>query len=305
MKKLKIKRKYIFLGDIDSINIELITKSFNFLKYKVEYILICNKIDFLKNNYFKKSNLIINEILDPITFKNYKKSQINIFNIENISQKKYLNLLNQIKISNQIANITKCDLITMPINKAIFKKKIEFVGMTEYLGKLNQITTLMLMHGDKFSIIPMTTHINLKDVSKYIQTKIINSFLKNIFLNIENKKYKLNFKNIKFLCYNPHCSENGTLGNEDIKIQNTIKKFNKIKGPYSGDSIFIKIEKNTLFISTYHDQALIAFKILNKKSVNITLGLNYRRLSPAHGTAREIKNKFIADNTSYLTCLLF
>jgi 4-hydroxythreonine-4-phosphate dehydrogenase len=300
MKKLKIKKKYIFLGDIDSINIELITKSFNFLKHKVEYILICNKIDFLK-----KSNLIINEILDPITFKNYKRSQINIFNVENISQKKYLNLLNQIKISNQIANITKFDLITMPINKAIFKKKIEFVGMTEYLGKLNQITTLMLMHGDKFSIIPMTTHINLKDVSKYIQTKIINSFLKNIFLNIENKKYKLNFKNIKFLCFNPHCGEDGTLGNEDIKIQNTIKKFNKIKGPYSGDSIFIKIEKNTLFISTYHDQALIAFKILNKKSVNITLGLNYRRLSPAHGTAREIKNKFIADNTSYLTCLLF
>ncbi len=305
MKNLKIKKKYIFLGDIDSINIELITKSFNFLKHKVEYIVICNKRDFLKSNYFKKSNLTINEILDPISFKNYKISHINIFNIENISQKKYLNLLNQIKISNRIANITKYDLITMPIDKSIFKKKIEFVGMTEFLGKLNRIPTLMLMHGEKFSIIPMTTHINLKDVSKYINTKIINSFLKNIFLNIENKKYNLNFQNIKFLCYNPHCSEDGTLGNEDIKIQNTLKKFNKIKGPYSGDSIFIKIEKNTLFISTYHDQALIAFKILNKKSINITLGLNYRRLSPAHGTAREIKNKYIADNTSYLTCLLF
>ena len=59
MKKLKIKKKYIFLWDIDSINIELITKSFNFLKHTVEYILICNKIDFLKNDYFKKSNLIL------------------------------------------------------------------------------------------------------------------------------------------------------------------------------------------------------------------------------------------------------
>ena len=69
--------------------------------------------------------------------------------------------------------------------------------------------------------------------------------------------------------------------------------------------LFKKIKKNTLFISTYHDQALIPFKILNKKSVNITLGLNYRRLSPAHGTAKDIKNKNIADNTSYLKCLLF
>ena len=65
------------------------------------------------------------------------------------------------------------------------------------------------------------------------------------------------------------------------------------------------IKKNTLFISTYHDQALIPFKIINKKSLNMTIGLNYRRLSPAHGTAKNIKFKNIADNTSYITCLLF
>ena len=64
--------------------------------------------------------------------------------------------------------------------------------------------------------------------------------------------------------------------------------------------MLLKIKKNTLFISTYHDQALIPFKILNKKSINITLGLNYRRLSPAHGTAKDIKNKNKSDNTSYL-----
>ena len=46
MKKQKIKKKYIFLGDLDSINIELIIKSFDFLKNKVKYILICNKIRF-------------------------------------------------------------------------------------------------------------------------------------------------------------------------------------------------------------------------------------------------------------------
>ena len=35
MKKQKIKKKYVFLGDLDSINIELIIKSFNFLKIKL------------------------------------------------------------------------------------------------------------------------------------------------------------------------------------------------------------------------------------------------------------------------------
>ena len=94
MKKLDIKKKYIFLGDLDSINIELIIKSFYFLKHKVRYILICNKNDFLKSIHLKKSNFKINEILDPISFFDYNINQINIFNIENISQKKYLNLLN-------------------------------------------------------------------------------------------------------------------------------------------------------------------------------------------------------------------
>tara|TARA_B100000963_G_C22580283_1_gene650501 strand:+ start:521 stop:1435 length:915 start_codon:yes stop_codon:yes gene_type:complete len=304
MKKLKVK-KYVFLGDLDSINIELVIKSFDFLKNKINYILICNIDDLLKNFYLEKSKLKINEILDPINFENYKRNYLNIFNVENISRNKYINLLNQIKISNSLANTTKYDLITMPINKSVFKKNIKFVGMTEYLGKLNKTDTIMLMHGDKFSIIPMTTHINLKHISRCVNSKFINSFLKEIFLNIRKTKYSLNIKNIKFLCYNPHCSEDGTLGKEDIIIRNVIKNYRKIKGPYSADSIFNKIKKNTLFLSTYHDQALIPFKILNKKSMNITLGLNYRRLSPAHGTAREIKNKSLADNTSYLACLLF
>ena len=303
MKKLKIKRKYIFLGEIDSINIELIIKSFNFLKNKVNYILICNKKDLEKSIYFKRSNIKINEIYDPLNFINYNKNKLNIFNIENISKKKHINLLNQIEVSNNIANSTEFDLITMPINKFVFKKKIKFIGMTEYLGSLNQLPTLMLMYGEKFSIIPMTTHINIKDISKYINSKFINNFLKNILNNIKKPQYSLNFKNIKFLCCNPHCGEEGTLGEEDIFIKRAITKHG-IDGPYSGDSAFLKIKKNTLFLSTYHDQALIPFKILNKKSINITLGLKYRRLSPAHGTAKEIKGKNQADNTSYLACLL-
>ena len=65
----------------------------------------------------------------------------------------------------------------MPINKSIFKKKIKFIGMTEYLGKLNKKKTIMLMHGDKFSIIPLTTHINLKNIYNIlINQKLLNFF---------------------------------------------------------------------------------------------------------------------------------
>ena len=305
MTKQNIKKKYLFLGDVDSINIELVIKSFGILRNKVNYILICNKKDLLRSNYFKRKKIEINEILDPIGFLNYKKNKLNVFNINNISKKKYLNLLNQIQISNNLANSTKYDLITMPIDKSIFKKEINFTGLTEYFGKINKKTTVMLMHGDKFSVIPMTTHINLKDVSKYLSSRNVEFFINNIFNNLKRKIYDLNFTDIKFLCYNPHCGENNTLGNEDIMIKKIIKKKKLIKGIFSADSIFINFKISTLFISTYHDQALIPFKILNKKSLNLTLGLNYRRLSPAHGVARDIKKKYIADNTSYLKCLLF
>lgn len=300
MKKHKIRNKYVFLGDIDSINIEIVCKSFNYLKNKVNYLIICNKYDLIK-----RTNININEIYDPIGFTNYKKKFLNIFNVENISKKKYLNLLNQIKKANNLANFTKFDLITLPINKSLFKKHIKFIGMTEYLGELNNKYTIMMMHGDKFSVVPLTTHINLKNIHKFIKSKNINFFLKNLFMYLKRKIYDLDFKEIKFLCYNPHCSEKGTIGNEDLLIKKLLKNYSIIKGPYSADSSFNVIIKNSLFLSCYHDQVLIPFKILNKESINLTLGLNYRRISPAHGTAKNIKNKNIADNTSYLKCLLF
>ena len=300
MQKAKIKNKYVFLGDEDSINIEIILKSFQYLKNKVNYLLICNK-----DVFTKKTNIRINEIFDPISFKGYKKDELNIFNVLDISDKKYENLLNQIKIANNLANLTKYDLITLPVNKALFKQNIKFTGMTEYLGKLNNKSTIMLMHGDKFSVIPYTTHINIKFIHKFIKSKYLLLFIRNLLKNIENKIYGLYFNEIRFLCYNPHCGENGTLGNEDLLIKKIISKFKKIKGPFPADSSFNKIKKSTLLISSYHDQVLIPFKILNKKSINLTLGLKYRRLSPAHGTAKDIKNKNLADNSSYLTCQLF
>ena len=167
------KNKYVFLGDIDSVNIEIIIKSHKFLKDKVNYILIGNKSELIAYMKKLKSNIRLNEVIDPINFINYKKNQINIFNVDRFYKEKYKNLLNQIKISNKLSNITKFDLITMPVDKSIIKKKTKFIGMTEYLGKINNCDTFMLMFGEKFSVIPLTTHINLKNVYKVINSNYI------------------------------------------------------------------------------------------------------------------------------------
>jgi len=303
MRNSLIKKKYVFIGDYNSINIELISKSFSKLKGKTQYILIGN----VKNlrNYLDRirSKLYINEILDPYDFKKCSLNSLNIFNIEDISSKKYINLLNQLKISNDLSNNTKIDLVTMPINKSIFKREIKFIGLTEELGRLNNKKTIMMMHGEEFSVIPLTTHINPKYIYKSLQKSVLKKLINNLLKLIDKKEYCLNFKAIHFLCYNPHCGEQGTLGSEDKIISNIVSQTRKISGLFPADSAFSRNKKNSLYISTYHDQALIPFKLINKKGVNFTLGLNYRRLSPTHGTATDIKFKNISNNSSYLACM--
>lgn len=297
--------KYVFVGDDNSINIELICNSFKKLKSITKYIIIGEINNF--RNYQNKigSKIEINEILNPYDFSKCKFNKLNFFNIPNVKTKKIDNLINQINISNFLCNKTKNDLITMPINKFLFKKDIEFNGMTEYLGKINSKKTIMLMYGEKFSIIPITTHINPKDIHKIIKKPILKLKINEILKLIKFKNYRLNFKEINFICYNPHCGEKGTIGKEDLIIRGLIKKNRLIKNVYPADSAFNSIKSKSLYISTYHDQALIPFKILNKKGLNLTLGLNYRRISPAHGTATDIKYKKISNNESYISCMKF
>ena len=301
-----MKKKFVLIGDENSINIEIIHKSHKFLKNKVKYILLGNIKELSKYLNKLQSKLYINEIHNPFSFENYNHETLNLFNIDHISKKKYKNLMNQINVANYIANSSQIDLVTLAINKSLFKREIEFIGMTEYLAKINKKKTIMLMHGEKFSVIPLTTHIGLNEVKKFLNKKYLDKSLNEIIFQTQRKIYKLNIKTFRFLCYNPHCSENNMIGSEDKIIANSISKFKEISGPYSSDSAFINLKgNNLLFISMYHDQALIPFKILNQKGINLTLGLNYRRLSPAHGTANDIKFMNKADISSYLACMAY
>jgi len=297
------KNKYVFIGDVDSINLEIINKCHNKLKNDIRYIIFGNFKEIDKYLKKIKSKIEIHKIYDPINFSNYKKSKLNLYDIANVSQSKHLNLINQISIVNYLSNNTGIDLITMPINKSLFKKEMNFVGMTEYLGFLNKKETFMILKGEKFSVLPLTTHINPKSIYKEIRYDLMKRKLKKILSLINKEKYKLDIKDIKFLCYNPHCGEENQLGNEDNIIKKIISKFVKISGPFPADSAFFKLNNNSLIISTYHDQVLIPFKLMNKKAYNLTIGLNFNRLSPAHGTARDIKFRNKANTISYIECM--
>ena len=51
-----------------------------------------------------------------------------------------------------------------------------------------------------------------------------------------------------------------------------------------------------VIVGMYHDQVLTPFKTIFKfNAINITLGLKYLRLSPDHGTAKNLIGKNEAD----------
>jgi 4-hydroxythreonine-4-phosphate dehydrogenase len=65
-------------------------------------------------------------------------------------------------------------------------------------------------------------------------------------------------------------------------------------------------KKYDVVVGMYHDQVLIPFKNFFKlDAINVTLGLDYIRVSPDHGTAKDIILKKRGDPKSLIKCVEF
>ena len=183
--------------------------------------------------------------------------------------------------------------INAPIDKKIFNEK--YLGVTEYLSEKNMCKNkeVMMIHNKKLSVVPLTTHIEIKNVTSKITFNLIKSkiiTLNKFYFKIFKKKPK-----IAILGLNPHNSENRDNSIENKIIKPALIKLKKIKidikGPFPADTAFNKQKTNAydVIVGMYHDQVLAPFKALyGYDAINITLGLKYLRLSPDHGTAQDI-----------------
>ena len=155
----------------------------------------------------------------------------------------------------------------------------------------------MIIRNKKLSVCPITTHIDVREISKKINSQIIINKLITIESWYKNK-YKRKPK-IGILGLNPHNAELRKNSEEKKFIIPAIKKLKKkgikVNGPLVSDTVFISAyKKYDIIVGMYHDQVLSPFKTLFKfNAINITLGLKYLRVSPDHGTARDLigKNK--------------
>ena len=208
----------------------------------------------------------------------------------------------------------KLDAITTcPINKqAMNAAGYFFPGHTELLAHLVGASSVAMMFlGSRWKIVLVTTHLPLKDVSRWITT---NRILSTIRLTDEGMKEYLGIPHPKIavLGLNPHCGEGGLLGEEEKKeilpaIAEAKSLGMDVEGPFPADSFF-DLSGRCAFdvvVSMYHDQGLIPIKMLDfKEAVNFTLGLPFIRTSVDHGTAYDIAGKGLADPSNLVKAIL-
>ena len=184
-------------------------------------------------------------------------------------------------------------LVTAPLSKEAVKMiRPKFCGQTEYLAKYFKVKNpVMIMVSKKLKVVLLSRHISLREVSGSLKEKNIIDSLSLVYQSLK-KQFKIRNPKITFSSLNPHAGVDTFLEKEERVIAKAIKKFKKpIQGPYPADSLFIaeNIKKYDCLICSYHDQAMIPFKLLSlKEGVNLTLGLPIIRTSPAHGTAYDL-----------------
>lgn len=211
-------------------------------------------------------------------------------------------------------------IVTGPVRKkALWVNQHQFQGQTEFLHHFlpaDEAPPLMCFMGESPLLGLASVHIPLKDVPHSITAQGLEISIKRLhracmaYYNIKDHAVR-----IAVLGLNPHAGENGLLGQEEINIiapaiaQARLSGINAI-GPLSPDGFFGNLKRLFLeqryhgVLAMYHDQGLAPYKLLyGDKLVNVTLGLQVIRTSPAHGTADDIAGQNKADPSSAIAAI--
>ena len=211
-------------------------------------------------------------------------------------------------------------IVTCPIAKAhLYEAGFAYPGHTEFLGALSGGKSAVMMLANKqLRVVPATIHIPLADVS----TSLSADALCTLILQVADAlltDFNITEPHIALCGLNPHAGESGKMGNEEDEIIAPALKLaqerlatkallfgTNLSGPHAADSLFHhdKLQHIDCVIGMYHDQVLIPVKTLDfHGSVNITLGLDFVRTSPDHGTAFDIAGHNIARPDSLINAL--
>lgn len=292
----------ITTGDINGIGGEITAKALDMLDVSADkFVIVTNEQSFRTQYEISRDYEIIN-----VPY----QGEIEFGKITKESGEFAFNCLKK------VCELAPKSIVTAPVSKeALHKAGHNFSGQTEvleyFLAKGNQKAEMLFVSGD-FRVLLLTRHYSLKDVSALITKDLIIEKVSRLN-DVLNQKFRIDFPKLALCSLNPHAGENGILGEEENEIIIPAVEELRLRGiditnPLPSDTLFINASKNyqnniklpyDCYVAMYHDQGLIPIKtVAASKTVNMTIGLDIIRTSPAHGTAFDIAGKNIANPTS-------
>ncbi len=204
-------------------------------------------------------------------------------------------------------------ICTNPINKKGLRDGAGFAfpGHTEFLAKLDgDKTAVMMLASPELRVVPVTVHVPLREVPDLLTQELLETTLRVTHAALR-RQFGLEDPRILVSGLNPHAGEGGAMGSEELEvIEPVVRRLAaeglRVSGPAPADTMFHADarRKYDAAVCMYHDQALIPLKTLDfANGVNVTLGLDFVRTSPDHGTAYDIAGRNVADPSSLIAAL--
>lgn len=204
-------------------------------------------------------------------------------------------------------------LCTNPISKKNLRDGagFGFPGHTEFLARLDGTkVAVMMLVAPELRVVPVTVHEPLRAVPERLTQELLEETLRITHAALR-RQFGLVEPRILVAGLNPHAGEGGTMGSEEADvIEPVVRKLAaeglRVSGPAPADTMFhLEARRGyDVAVCMYHDQALIPLKTLNfANGVNVTLGLDFIRTSPDHGTAYDIAGRNLANPSSLIAAL--
>ncbi len=205
--------------------------------------------------------------------------------------------------------------VTAPINKeAINAAGYSFAGHTEIYAHYTNTKkySMVLAHGN-LRVAHVSTHVSLRQACDLVKKDRVIQVIE--LADSLCRQIGITKPRIAVAGLNPHCSENGMFGTEEMDEIIPAVEFAREKGincigPVAPDTVFSKAAGGfyDIVVAMYHDQGHIPLKLMGFRfdqekgnlvgGINITLGLPIIRVSVDHGTAFDIAGKNIASPDS-------
>lgn len=208
-------------------------------------------------------------------------------------------------------------IVTNPIAKHVLHAGgFRHPGHTEFLAELahrhwgHPVLPVMMIASEMLRVVPLTIHLPLRDVPAALTPSLLIDTVRVVDAGLR-RDFGILRPRIAIAGLNPHAGENGSIGDEELRIIapaiDSLKAEGiAVSGPHSADTLFHAAARARydVVVGMYHDQVLIPAKTLAfDTGVNVTLGLPFVRTSPDHGTAFDIAGKSLASAESLIEAL--